>query len=72
VTQDGYVVFVADGLKIAKEGKKMPAVKCLHQESQNNSKAEYIMGHSFQVISFPAKNAERAGKMLNYLCAAWK
>jgi hypothetical protein len=29
VTQDGYVVFVADGLKIAKEGKKMPAVKCL-------------------------------------------
>jgi hypothetical protein len=51
VKEDGYVVFVADGLKIAKAGKKMPAVKCLHQESQNNSKAEYIMGHSFQVIS---------------------
>jgi hypothetical protein len=51
VTEAGYVVFVADGLKVAKEGKKMPAVKSLHQESENNSKAEYIMGHSFQVIS---------------------
>ena len=51
VREAGYVVFVADGLKIAKEGKKMPAVKCLHQESVDNSKAEYIMGHSFQVVS---------------------
>lgn len=51
VTEAGYVVFVADGLKVAKEGKKMPAVKSLHQESEDNSKAEYIMGHSFQVIS---------------------
>jgi len=51
VSEAGYVVFVADGLKIAKEGKKMPAVKCLHQESSDNSKAEYIMGHSFQVVS---------------------
>lgn len=51
VTQAGYVVFVADGLKVGKEGRKMPAVKCLHQESENNSKAEYIMGHSFQVLS---------------------
>lgn len=51
VTVGGYVVFAADGLKVAKEGRKMPAVKCLHQESANNSKAEYIMGHSFQAIS---------------------
>ena len=29
----------------------MPAPLCLHQESANNSKAEYIMGHSFQAIS---------------------
>ena len=26
----------------------------------------------FLLNSFPAKNANRAGKMLNYLCAAWK
>lgn len=29
----------------------MPAVKSLHQESTNNSKPEYIMGHSWQAIS---------------------
>jgi hypothetical protein len=51
VREAGFLIFVADGLKIAKEGKKMPGVKYLHQESLNNTKAEYIMGHSFQVIS---------------------
>jgi hypothetical protein len=51
VTVGGYVVFAADGLKVSKEGRKMPAVKSLHQESANNSKAEYIMGHSFQAIA---------------------
>jgi len=51
ITVAGYVVFAADGLKVPKEGKKMPAVKSLHQESGNNSKAEFIMGHSFQVVS---------------------
>ena len=51
VTEGGYVVFAADGLKVAKEGRKMPGVKSLHQESANNSKAEFIMGHSFQAIS---------------------
>ncbi len=47
----GRMVCLADGLKVAKEGKKMPGVKKLHQESQNNSKPEYIMRHSFQAIS---------------------
>jgi hypothetical protein len=47
----GHRILVADGIKISKEGKKMPAVKSLHNESDNNSKPEYIMGHSFQVIS---------------------
>ena len=46
-----YDVYVADGLKVAKEGKKMPGVKKLHQASENNSKAPYIMGHSFQVLA---------------------
>lgn len=45
-----YILLIADGLKVAKEGKKMPAVKKLHQESQNNSKATFIMGHSFQAL----------------------
>lgn len=45
------IVLIADGIKVSKEGKKMPAVKALHQESNCNAKAEFIMGHSCQVIS---------------------
>ena len=50
VTFAGYALLIADGLKVPKEGKKMPAVKSLHQESENNSKAAFIMGHSLQAI----------------------
>ena len=49
LTNNRYVL-IGDGIKIAKEGKKMPGVKCLHQESYSNSKAEYIMGHSCQAV----------------------
>lgn len=45
------VVLIADGKKIAKQGRKMPAVKCLHQESDNHSKPAFIMGHSTQAVS---------------------
>jgi hypothetical protein len=55
VIVQGYVLFAADGLKIPKEGKKMPAVKSLHQESADNAKAEFIMGHSFQAVSLLAQ-----------------
>jgi hypothetical protein len=48
---NGHLVLLGDGIKIAKEGRKMPAVKYLHQESDSNSKAEYIMGHSCQALS---------------------
>jgi hypothetical protein len=48
---NGRLIILGDGIKIAKEGKKMPGVKSLHQESDSNSKAEYIMGHSCQAIS---------------------
>lgn len=44
-------LLVGDGIKVAKEGKKMPGVKWLHQDSESNSKAEYIMGHSIQVVA---------------------
>lgn len=43
-------VLVADGIKIPKEGRKMPAVKKLFQHSDNNSKPEFIFGHSFEAI----------------------
>jgi hypothetical protein len=55
LTVGDYLTLALDGLKIPKEGKKMPAVKCLHQESNNNSKAEYIMGHSFQCLAILAR-----------------
>jgi hypothetical protein len=46
-----YLVCLADGIKVGKEGKKMPAVRSLFQSGGSNSKPPYIMGHSFQAIS---------------------
>ena len=48
---NGRLVIIGDGIKIPKSGKKMPGVKLLHQQSDSNTKPEYIMGHSFQAIS---------------------
>ncbi len=43
-------VLVLDGIKKSKEGRKMPAVKYLHQQSESNSKPHFIMSHSFQAF----------------------
>jgi hypothetical protein len=48
---NGRFVLVADGIKAPREGRKMPAVKSLHQESESNSKPPFIMGHSFQAVA---------------------
>lgn len=48
---NGRRIVVGDGIKIPKSGKKMPAVKLLHQQSESNTKPEYIMGHSLQAVS---------------------
>ncbi len=48
---NGRIVLVGDGIKIPKRGKKMPGVKLLHQQSESNTKPQYIMGHSFQAIA---------------------
>ena len=47
----GRPVLLVDGLKRPKEGRKMPAVKSLHQESRCNAKASFIMGHSLQAVA---------------------
>ena len=52
---NGRCILAGDGIKIGKEGKKMPGVKWLHQESDSNTKAEYIMEHSIQALSILAK-----------------
>jgi hypothetical protein len=44
------LLVIGDGLKVAKKGRKMPAVKKLHQSSANNSKATYLFGHSLQAL----------------------
>ena len=54
---NGRIVLLADGIKAPKTGRKMPAVKKLHQESQNNTKPEFIFGHSCQAIAIVVKAA---------------
>jgi hypothetical protein len=51
---NGRLLLVGDGLKVSKEGRKMPGVKALHQQSESNSKANFIMGHSFQAVGILA------------------
>lgn len=55
---NGRRVVVGDGLKVPKSGKKMPAVKLLHQQSDSNTKPEYIMGHSLQAVSLLVEAAQ--------------
>jgi len=56
-TVNGRVILLADGIKIGKTGRKMPAVKKLFQSSQNNTKAAFIFGHSCQTIALVARKA---------------
>ncbi len=51
---NGRILLVGDGLKVPKQGKKMPAVKKLYQESESNTKPRYIFGHHCQVIAILA------------------
>jgi hypothetical protein len=52
---NGRPILVGDGIKVAKSGRKMPAVKKLHQESDSNTKPEYIFGHSCQAVAVLAQ-----------------
>ena len=56
-TVRGRIVLVSDGIKVAKTGRKMPGVKKLHQESDNNTKPEFIFGHSCQAIGLIVRAA---------------
>ena len=57
VRSGGKPVVVCDGIKVGKSGKKMPGVKLLHQESDSNTKPEYIMGHSCQAVCVLAQGS---------------
>jgi len=54
---NGRVVLLADGIKVGKTGRKMPAVKKLFQSSENNTKPAFIFGHSCQAIALVARKA---------------
>jgi len=54
VTIDNRYLIAGDGIKIAKEANKMPGVKRLHQESENNGKSPYITGHHHGVLGILA------------------
>ena len=52
---EGAAVLTGDAIKKSKEGRRMPAVKRLHQESENSSKAEYIFGQLFGCVGVLAE-----------------
>src|SRR5271170_6701323 len=57
VRVNGRLVLVGDGTKAPKFGKKMPAVKRLHQHSEH--KPDYVMGHSLQAVCLLVHAAQR-------------
>ena len=58
-TIDDRFLIIGDGIKISKEAEKMPAVKRLHQESDNSGKAPYIYGHHWGVIGILAGQVKK-------------
>ena len=61
-TEGGLHVLVGDGVKQSKEGRRMPGVKKLFQESENSAKPEYIHGHMFGGLGI------LAGSVRNWAC----
>jgi hypothetical protein len=47
---NGRPLLIGDTIKVGKEAHKMPALKLLHQESQNSCTSEFVFGHHFGVV----------------------
>ena len=60
--EGSFHVLVGDGVKQSKEGRRMPGVKKLFQESENSAKPEYIHGHMFGGLGI------LAGSIRNWAC----
>ena len=60
VCLNGTPLCLVDGIKVGKAGRRMPGVKLLHQESDNNTKPEYIMGHYWGAVSGVVGSAKSA------------
>ena len=61
-TEGNHHILVGDGVKQSKEGRRMPGVKKLFQESENSAKPEYIHGHMFGGLGI------LAGSVKNWAC----
>ena len=59
IKQGDAVILVGDGVKQAKEGRRMPGVKRQHQESEDSSKPEYMWGHLFGGIGILAGRMDK-------------
>ena len=55
--EGNFHVLVGDGVKQSKEGRRMPGVKKLFQESENSAKPAYIHGHMFGGLGILAGSA---------------
>lgn len=55
--EHGYTILIGDGIKQTKEGRHMPGVKKLFQESENSSEPAYIFGYFFGGIGVLAGSA---------------
>jgi hypothetical protein len=53
------LVIIGDNIKIVKEAQKMPAVKKLHQDSENSGKSEYIYGHNHGLVGIVAQSGQQ-------------
>lgn len=52
------VILLGDHIKISKEGRRMPDIQILHQNSENSGKGEYIEGHMYAQVSALISNGE--------------
>lgn len=60
--EGNFHILVGDGVKQSKEGRRMPGVKKLFQESENSAKPRYIHGHMFGGLGI------LAGSIRNWAC----
>ncbi|UIE37755.1 hypothetical protein [Leptodesmis sichuanensis] len=62
----GQRLYVQDGIKVGKEGRKMPGGKRLHQESADVSKSEWIQGHycSALAVLLGTQSAQQTGPIV--------
>ena len=56
IKRNGRCILIGDGVKEAKEGRRMPGSKKHHQESEDMSKPKYIYGYNFGAVDILVGN----------------